>query len=142
MDPEAHRSSDLSQSRVEVRGIPHLPEPGRYPYFLYAVPKSATCAAFIKESRMDFLEAKQLHRKYGLWGTHHSLPIEITPLATIGFLEVCEKSRLGCFSLQLHKAVILRACDFFDLFAFLVPDQMFFSPLRKTVILSEAPRRS
>jgi hypothetical protein len=38
--------------------------------------------------------------------------------------------------------VILRACDFFDLFAFLVRDQMFFSPLRKTVILSEAPRRS
>src|ERR1700691_3095430 len=62
--------------KVEVRGIPHLPKPGRYPYFLYAVPKSATCAAFIKESRMDFLEAKQLHRKYGLWGTHHSLTVE------------------------------------------------------------------
>jgi hypothetical protein len=30
-----------------------------------------------------------------IWGTHHSLPIEITPLATIGFLEVCEKSRLA-----------------------------------------------
>src|ERR1700722_14561317 len=68
MDPEAHRSSDLSQSRVEVRGIPHLPEPGRYPYFLYAVPKSATCAAFIKESRMKFLDANQLHRKYGGMG--------------------------------------------------------------------------
>jgi hypothetical protein len=51
----------------------HLPKPGRYPYFLYAVPKSATCAAFIKESRMEFLEANQLHRKYGLWGTRHSL---------------------------------------------------------------------
>src|SRR5580692_3492683 len=75
-DPEAPCSSDRAQSRVEVRGIPHLPKPGRYPYFLYAVPKSATCAAFIKESRMDFLEAKQLHRKYGLWGTHHSLPVE------------------------------------------------------------------
>ena len=38
--------------------------------------------------------------------------------------------------------VIPRACDFFGPFAFFVPDQMFFSPLRKTVILSEAPRRS
>ena len=43
---------------------------------------------------MEFLEANQLHRKYGVWGTHHSLPTEITPLATIGFLEVQEKSRL------------------------------------------------
>ena len=44
---------------------------------------------------------------------------------------------------------ILRTCDFFDLFLFFAPDQMFFSPLRKGVILpapacrgSEAPRRS
>jgi hypothetical protein len=58
---------------VDSRGIPHLPKPGRYPYFRYAVPKSATCAVFIKESRMEFLEANQLHRKYGLWGTRHSL---------------------------------------------------------------------
>ena len=38
--------------------------------------------------------------------------------------------------------VIPRACDFFDLFAFFALDQMFFSPLQKGVILSEAPRRS
>ena len=38
--------------------------------------------------------------------------------------------------------VIPRACDFFDLFVFFAPDQMFFSPLQKGVILSEAPRRS
>jgi hypothetical protein len=58
---------------MDGRGIPHLPKPGRNPYFLYAVPKSATCAAFVKESRTGFLEANQLHRKYGLWGTRHSL---------------------------------------------------------------------
>jgi hypothetical protein len=63
---------------VDSRGIPHLPKPGRYPYFLYAVLKSAARAAFIKESRMEFLEANQLHRKYGLWGTRHSLRIEIS----------------------------------------------------------------
>ena len=84
----------VEKPAIDSRGIPHLPKPGRYPYFLYAVPKSATYAAFIKESRMDFLEANQLHRKYGVWGTRHSLPTEITPLAIIGFLEVCKKSRL------------------------------------------------
>jgi hypothetical protein len=63
-------------------------KPGSYPYFLYAVPKSATCAAFIKESRMEFLEANQLHRKYGLWGTRHLLRIEISlpDLASPDFL--------------------------------------------------------
>ena len=58
--------------RVESRGIPHLPKPGRYPYFLYAVPKSATCAAFIKESRMEFLEANRLQQEIGVWGTQGS----------------------------------------------------------------------
>ena len=84
----------VEKQTIGSRGIPHLPKPGRYPYFLYAVPKGATCTAFIKESRMEFLEANQPHRKYGVCGTHHSLPTEITPLAMIGFLEVCEKSRL------------------------------------------------
>src|ERR1700730_12875897 len=69
LDADGHLH--LAHSGAEVRGIPHLPNPGRYPYFLYAVPKSAACAAFIKESRMEFLEANQLHRKYGIWGTHH-----------------------------------------------------------------------
>ena len=32
-----------------------------------------------------------------IWGTHHSLTTEITPLATIGFLEVREKFRLAGF---------------------------------------------
>src|ERR1700677_1905382 len=63
---------------VDSRGIPHLPKSGRYPYFLYAVPKVATCAAFIKESRMEFLQANQLHRKYGVWGTSHWLRIKIS----------------------------------------------------------------
>jgi hypothetical protein len=46
------------------------------------------------------------------------------------------------FPYNPHKTVILRACDFFDLFAFFAPDQIFFSPLEKGVILSEAPPRS
>jgi hypothetical protein len=31
--------------------IPHLAKNARYPDFLYAVPASVACAAFIKESR-------------------------------------------------------------------------------------------
>src|SRR5271156_5009582 len=37
------------------------------------------------------------------------------------------------------KFVIPRACDFFDLFVFFAPDAMFFNPLQRRVILSEAP---
>ncbi len=53
------------------------------------------------------------------------------------------------FFKNAHKIVILRACDFFDLFVFFAPDQMLFNPLQKGVILpaparrgSEAPRTS
>ncbi len=89
-------------------GIPHLPKPVRYPYFLYAVPKSATCSAFIKESRMELLKANQLHRKYGVWGTRHSLWIQISPMAMIGCrggTAIARKKQLkelkSCFSRRL-----------------------------------------
>ncbi len=36
---------------------------GADPDFLYAAPDTTTCAAFIKESRMNFASANQLHRK-------------------------------------------------------------------------------
>jgi hypothetical protein len=42
-----------------------------------------------------------------IWGTQHSLPTEITPLATIGFLEVCEKFRLAlCYPAVLFTALL------------------------------------
>src|SRR6266700_960659 len=41
-----------------------------------------------------------------------------------------------------HKTVILRACDFFDLSVFLTPQPDVFNLHHKTVILSEALRRS
>jgi hypothetical protein len=37
----------------------------RYPNFLYATPETPTCAAFIEESRMKFINANKLHRKSG-----------------------------------------------------------------------------
>ena len=37
----------------------------RPPDFLYALLDTTACAAFIKESRMNFANATQLHRKSG-----------------------------------------------------------------------------
>ena len=43
---------------------------------------------------MEFLEANQLHRKYGLWGTRHSLRIEISTGLSLT-QGVCEKFSLS-----------------------------------------------
>ncbi len=40
--------------------------PSHPPYFLYAAPATAACAAFVNESRMRFVNATKLHRKSGL----------------------------------------------------------------------------
>jgi hypothetical protein len=41
----------------------------------------ATCAAFIKESRMKFINANTLYRKSGVWGTRPFVrERETTPL--------------------------------------------------------------
>jgi hypothetical protein len=44
-----------------------------------------------------------------IWATHHSLPTEITPLATIGFLEVREKLTLVIPDGIAENAIILIA---------------------------------
>jgi 4Fe-4S ferredoxin len=43
---------------------------GADPDFLYAAPDTTACAAFIKESRMNFASANQLHRKSGEAGAY------------------------------------------------------------------------
>jgi 4Fe-4S ferredoxin len=43
---------------------------GQTPDFLYAAPDTTACAAFIKESRMNFANANQLHRKSGEAGAY------------------------------------------------------------------------
>jgi hypothetical protein len=52
---------------------PHLFRP-MYPDFLHEAPPTDACAAFIKESRMKFVNARELDRKSGCtpwrtWGT-------------------------------------------------------------------------
>jgi hypothetical protein len=49
-------------------GFAHLFRP-TYPDFLHEAPPAPSCAAFIKESRMKFANARKLHRKSGVrWG--------------------------------------------------------------------------
>ena len=45
----------------------------RYPDFLYSCLVMAACAAFIEESRMEYINATKPHRKSGVWGTRHWL---------------------------------------------------------------------
>jgi hypothetical protein len=47
--------------RLSVRG----PNKTGDPDFLYAAPNRSTCAAFSKESRMNFTNANKLDRKSG-----------------------------------------------------------------------------
>src|ERR1700677_1094451 len=62
-------ASDESRVRGRERWSPTSREKrARYPDFLYAAPTTATCAAFIEESRMKFINANKLHRKSGGMG--------------------------------------------------------------------------
>jgi hypothetical protein len=45
-----------------------------HPNFLYAALDATACAAFIKESRMKFANANQLHRKFQVKGYLHRYP--------------------------------------------------------------------
>jgi hypothetical protein len=49
---------------------------------------------------------------------------------------------LAVFLQNSHQVVILRACNFFDLFVFSASNQLYFKPPDRAVILSEALRRS
>ena|SRR5271155_369833 len=65
---------------------PHLANCARYPGFLYAAPSRATCAAFIKESRMKLIGPTDLHRKSGDMG-HPSLLVDAVHLIPTSFTE-------------------------------------------------------
>src|ERR1700684_3093586 len=48
---------------------PLKPKPGLTPISWQAVPERSACAPFIKERRMDSINATSLRRKSGQWGT-------------------------------------------------------------------------
>ena len=47
----------------------------------------------LTESRMEFLETNQLHRKYGVWAPFIGYEVEISPMAMIGCRKIYEKFR-------------------------------------------------
>src|ERR1700723_895046 len=53
---------------------PHSSQkPGLTPISCHAVLERSACAPFIKERRMECINATSLHRKSGPWGTQHLL---------------------------------------------------------------------
>jgi len=67
--------------RVQRRGIPQLAKNERDTRISCTrAQETATCAAFIKESRMKFINANKLHRKSG--GVGHPSLVEGTGLNT------------------------------------------------------------
>jgi hypothetical protein len=73
--PGVHDQLHPVQSAVEVRGIPHKPKSGLTPISCHAVLERSACAPFIKERRMECINATSLCRKSGQWGTQPSLPV-------------------------------------------------------------------
>jgi hypothetical protein len=54
--------------------IPLKPKSGLTPISCHAALERSACAPFIKERRMERINATSLRRKSGQWGTHPSLP--------------------------------------------------------------------
>jgi hypothetical protein len=50
-----------------------------YPDFLHGAPPTASCAAFIKESRMKFVNASKFYRKSGVRFGEHGAPVRFPP---------------------------------------------------------------
>jgi hypothetical protein len=73
----------MTKRRAECCGIPLKPhgtpgqaKQGLTPISCHAVLERSACAPFIKERRMECINATSLHRKSGPWGTQPSLPME------------------------------------------------------------------
>src|SRR5271155_2783226 len=67
------QQESLVDSAKAIVGLRHLFRP-MVPDFLHGAPQTGACAAFIKESRMKFVNARELDRKFGCtlgrtWGT-------------------------------------------------------------------------
>src|SRR5271154_4158021 len=65
--------SAKSASPNECCGIPLKPKAGLTPISCHAVLERSACAPFIKERRMECINATSLRRKSGQWGTQPSL---------------------------------------------------------------------
>jgi hypothetical protein len=55
--------------QIECCGIPLKPKYGLTPISCHAALERSACAPFIKERRMECINATSLHRRSGPWGT-------------------------------------------------------------------------
>jgi hypothetical protein len=76
----------MTKRSVECCGIPLKPKPGLTPISCHAVLERSAYAPFIKERRMECINATSLRRKSGQRGTQPLLLVERTagPSATLG----------------------------------------------------------
>jgi hypothetical protein len=56
---------------LKPHGTPGQAKSGLTPISCHAVQERSACASFIKERRMECINATSLHRKSGQWGTQH-----------------------------------------------------------------------
>jgi hypothetical protein len=71
-------STSLGMTR-KARGVlwyPTQAKPGLTPISCHAVLERSACAPFIKERRMQCINATSLRRKSGQWGTQPSVPVQ------------------------------------------------------------------
>src|ERR1700678_4497677 len=89
---------DRKKQRVECGGIPLKPKYGLTPISCHAVLERSACAPFIKERRMECINAKSLRRKSGQMG-HPAFvsgirdEIQHSSQAIIDIGEYCESIR-------------------------------------------------
>jgi hypothetical protein len=88
------------ERRVECCGIPLKPKRGLTPISCHAALERSACAPFIKERRMECINATSLRRKSGQWGTQLFSLVERTagPSATLPRIScgVCWRWRTLC----------------------------------------------
>ncbi len=83
-----HQSTGRDRKREPSKNCIPLSETNKTlaPDFLYAALDTTACAAFIKESRMNFANASQFHRKSGYGRmtriAAHRLPVKLRPQKT------------------------------------------------------------
>src|SRR6202161_2616187 len=92
--PTAHRGRrDAKKKRVECCGIPLKPKPGLTPISCHAALERSACAPFIKERRMECINAKSLRRKSGQMGH----PACVAGVAKLWPFQP-ERARVSCYA--------------------------------------------
>ena len=108
---------DDNKGAVERCGSPLKPTPGLTPISCHAVLERSACAPFIKERRMECINAISFHRESGQWGTQFLLPVrqkEIKSYARGNLLQspalsLASRALVACERFQLPRSWLKRS---------------------------------